>query len=69
MAFITLGVLALATLIAALVTGSRILLIANLVVDVSVGGYIAVLLQIKQQQGTSRWWETADDEDMRVLPR
>jgi len=39
-----------ATLIAAILTGSTLFLIVNLVFDVLIAGYVALLLQIKQAQ-------------------
>lgn len=38
------------TLVAAIVTGSTMFLIINLVFDVLIAGYVALLLQIKQAQ-------------------
>ncbi len=38
------------TLIAAILTGSTLFLLINLVVDVLIAGYVALLLQIKQTQ-------------------
>jgi len=38
------------TLVAAIVTGSTMFLIINLVFDLLVAGYVAMLLQIKQAQ-------------------
>ncbi|HLA67480.1 MAG TPA: hypothetical protein VJP05_08375 [Acidimicrobiia bacterium] len=51
---------------AAVATGSRALLIGNLIVDVLIGGYIAVLLRIKQGQQPPPWRTAADDEDVKV---
>jgi hypothetical protein len=38
------------TLVAAIITGSTMFLIINLVVDLLIAGYVAMLLQIKQAQ-------------------
>ncbi len=68
-ALMSLAVLMPVTLIAALATGSRMLLIANLVIDVIIGGYIAVLLRIKQTQAASpRTTRAGEDEDVKVVP-
>jgi hypothetical protein len=70
LALIGLGTLVPVTLVAALVTGSRLLLIINVIVDLVVGGYVAMLLQIKQtQQMAPRWGGGGDDEDIRVVSR
>lgn len=50
MALMGLAGLAVVTLIVAIVTGSWAILVLNLIADVALAGYIAVLLQIKQQQ-------------------
>jgi hypothetical protein len=50
LALIVLVVAVPATLIAAILTGSTLFLIINLVMDVVVAGYVALLLQIKQTQ-------------------
>jgi hypothetical protein len=42
------------TLVAAILTGSTLFLIINLVFDVLVAGYVALLLQIKQTQDRRR---------------
>lgn len=69
-ALVALGILVPVSLAAALITGSRLLLIVNLLVDVVVGGYIAMLLHIKQSQQTSpRWLGADEDEDVRIAPR
>jgi len=51
MALIILVVLVPITLVAAIVTGSFALLVVNLVADLLVAFYVAMLLQIKQTQG------------------
>jgi hypothetical protein len=48
-ALIALGVAALITLVAAIVTGSFLFLIITLVVDVLLAIYVAILLQVKQR--------------------
>ena len=69
-ALISLILLVPVTLGAALLTGSRVILIASLVVDIAVGGYIALLLQIKQGQQTGpRWRSPEDEEDISVVTR
>ena len=56
------------TLGAALYTGSTVLLIVNLFVDVVLAGFIAMLLSIKQTQQVSRPKWTLDPEDeVRVI--
>jgi hypothetical protein len=68
-ALIVLSALVPLTLVGALVTGAKLLLICNLIADVAIGVYVAVLLRIKQeQQTTPRWASAEEDEDMRVLP-
>jgi len=68
-ALMSLAILMPVTLVAALVTGSKMLLIANLVIDVIIGGYIAVLLRIKQTQAASpRGPRVDEDEDVKVVP-
>ena len=63
------------TLAIALFTGSVPMLILNLVIDVILAGYIAMLLQIKQGQGSSPRRPAAqrpaveDDEEISVVPR
>lgn len=52
MALIVLVVLVPITLVAAIVMGSFPLLIVNLVADVLIALYVAMLLQIKQTQGS-----------------
>lgn len=57
------------TLAAALFTGSKMLLFVNLVFDVILAGFIAMLLQIKQSQQVARPKWTLDPEDeVRVVP-
>jgi len=64
---LVLGVLA--TLIAALLTGSVMILIINLVIDVVLAGYIAMLLQIKQSQAIPQYRgrSAGDEEEVRVV--
>jgi len=62
------------TLAVALFTGSVPILILNLVVDVILAGYIAMLLQIKQGQSAGpprpmRRPIVEDDEEVHVVPR
>ncbi len=54
-ALILLMIAAVATLVGAIVTGNLVLLGVTLVVDVALAVYIAVLLQIKQRQATTRF--------------
>ena len=62
--------LAIATLAAAIVTGSVVLLAVSLVVDVVLAGYIAMLLQIKQrQQAVTRHGRWEDTAQVRVVSR
>ncbi len=57
------------TLALALFTGSTVLLFVNLVFDVILAGFIAMLLQIKQTQQVARPKWTLDPEDeVRVVP-
>jgi hypothetical protein len=51
MALVALVALVPITLIAAIVTGSIVLLAVNLVADLLIALYVALLLQIKQAQG------------------
>jgi hypothetical protein len=53
MALIVLVALVPVTLIAAIITGSVLLLAVNLVADLLIALYVAMLLQIKQAQGTA----------------
>lgn len=73
MALIALVVAVPATLALALFTGSVPILILNLVVDVILAGYIAMLLQIKQGQQTPMprmsMPSREEDEDVRVVRR
>jgi uncharacterized protein YacL len=59
------------TLALALFTGSVPILILNLIIDVVLAGYIAMLLQIKQGQGNPRYIssEFDDEEEVSVVPR
>ena len=63
------------TLAIALFTGSVLMLILNLVIDVVLAGYIAMLLQIKQGQGSTprrpvaRRPSVEGDEEISVVPR
>ena len=67
-ALIALGLGVVATLVAAIVTGSVVLLIVSLVVDVALAGYIAMLLQIKQSSGsTNRHGRWEDTQQVRVV--
>jgi len=62
----------LVTLLLALFTGSVAILILNLIVDVILAGYIAMLLQIKQGKSTPQYRPRSprdDDEEIRVVPR
>ena len=72
MALILLVALVPVTLVAAITTGSTVLLIVNLVCDVLLAGYVAMLLQIKQSQN-SHWGRNdprPDGEpDVRVVAR
>lgn len=54
LALIALMVLAIATLVAAVLTGSYWLLALTLIVDVVLAVYVAVLLSIKQHQAAAR---------------
>ena len=57
------------TLGLALFTGSKMLLFVNLIFDVILAGFIAMLLQIKQSQQVARPKWTLDPEDeVRVVP-
>lgn len=69
MTLIALGLAVPITLGAALFTGSTILLFVNLVFDVILAGFIAMLLQIKQAQQVSRpKWTLDPEEEVRVVP-
>lgn len=57
------------TLVAAILTGSTTFLIVNLVFDLLIAGYVAMLLQIKQSQeavGRRSVTPPGRDEDIRV---
>ena len=57
------------TLAWALFTGSKMILFINLIFDVILAGFIAMLLQIKQSQQVARPKWTLDPEDeVRVVP-
>lgn len=58
LALVALMVLAVGTLVGAVLTGSYFLLAATLVCDVLLAVYIAVLLQIKRQQAETRYLGT-----------
>ncbi|MDX1690944.1 MAG: hypothetical protein R3290_07980 [Acidimicrobiia bacterium] len=68
---VALGLGAIVTLVAAIVTGSVVLLALSLLVDVALAGYIAMLLQIKQSSGAAgrhgRW--ESEPEQVRVVSR
>ena len=66
MALMSLALLMPVSLGAAVATSSRALLIGNLIVDVLIGGYIAVLLRIKQGQQPLPWRSADADEDVKV---
>lgn len=66
MALIALAVLAIGTLAVAIVTGSWPILAVSLVVDVLLAGYIAMLLQIKQNRATAPP-PPSGGEDVRVF--
>ena len=69
MTLLALGLAVPITLGAALFTGSTILLFVNLVFDVILAGFIAMLLQIKQAQQVSRpKWTLDPEEEVRVVP-
>ncbi len=60
------------SLVAAILTGSTTFLIVNLVFDLLIAGYVAMLLQIKQSQeaGFGRpAGPSGRDEDVRVVRR
>jgi hypothetical protein len=72
MALIALVVAVVATLAGAVLTGSTVLLVATLIADVALAGYIAMLLTIKQRrrhQPSSRFYYSDDAEDVRVVSR
>ena len=61
LALIALMVLAVGTLVAAVLTGSYLWLAITLVCDVLLAIYVAVLLQIKRHQAESRYLGTRGD--------
>jgi hypothetical protein len=71
MALIALGLAVPITLALALYTGSTIFLIVNLLVDILLAGYIAMLLQIKQTQQHApapyRGPSSEEEEEVRVV--
>lgn len=70
-ALIGLGIAVIATLVAAIITGSVVLLVVSLIVDVALAGYIAMLLQIKQNSGgtSGRHGRWEDTQQVRVVSR
>lgn len=62
LALIALILLAIGTLVGAVLTGSYVLLAITLVCDVMLAVYIAVLLQIKRHQAESRYLGTRGDD-------
>ena len=70
-ALIGLGAAVLVTLLLALFTGSVAILILNLIIDLILAGYIAMLLQIKQGKSMPQYRPRSreDDEEVRVVPR
>lgn len=72
MALVILIALVPITLVAAIVTGSTVVLVANLVADLLIAVYVTLLLQIKQSQASSRarfGMRPQSDEDVRVVQR
>lgn len=72
MALVILVALVPITLVAAIVTGSIVLLIVNLVADLLIAVYVTLLLQIKQAQaptGPRHGMSPQSGEDVRVAPR
>ena len=72
LALVVLVALVPVTLVVAIVTGSMALLIVNLVADVLIAIYVALLLQIKQSQGATRarfGGRSQSGEDVRVVSR
>ena len=65
-----LAVASVLTLVVAILTGSVMILIINLVVGVVLAGYIAMLLSIKQSQQSRPAPRSPqrDEDDMRVMP-
>jgi hypothetical protein len=70
-ALIVLAVMVVGTLAGAVLTGSVVLLVATLVADVLLAGYVAMLLTIKQRRGTPSGAATTDhrSDDVRVVGR
>lgn len=62
LALIALMVLAVGTLVGAVITGSYVFLAITLACDVMLAVYIAVLLQIKRHQAESRYLGTRGDD-------
>jgi uncharacterized membrane protein len=62
LALIALVLLAIGTLVGAVLTGSYVLLAITLACDVMLAVYIAVLLQIKRHQAESRYLGTRGDD-------
>lgn len=62
LALIALVVLAIGTLVGAVLTGSYVLLAITLVCDVMLAIYIAILLQIKRHQAESHYLGTRGDD-------
>ena len=62
LALIALMLLAIGTLVGAVLTGSYVLLAITLACDVMLAIYIAVLLQIKRHQAESRYLGTRGDD-------
>jgi hypothetical protein len=69
LALMALGALVPVTLVIAIITGSLMFLVINLIADVLIAGYVAMLLQIKQGQGgpVSRDRGNPAAEDVRVV--
>lgn len=70
-ALIGLGLAVPLTLIVAIVTGSVLLLVVNIVVGLAFAGYVAMLLAIKQSQQSPRAARPTlrQDDDVGVSPR
>lgn len=64
---IALAVLAIASLAAAIITGSWPILAVSLVIDVLLAAYIAMLLQIKQAKATGPPSRQRSEGDVRVF--
>lgn len=71
LALIGFGVLVPVTLVLAILTGSIVLLMLNLLADLLIAGYVAMLLQIKQTQSgpPSGGMRRSAPEDVRVVGR